>query len=416
MKPLILVKLKMKLVYKMLLSFVGFLLCITVFVFGAYKLYDKVLESSDIEVNGALSINYVDGKVIDVLPNEKKTIELSISNNGERTNFYNIGFKQVRGEGTYTIYNDDEKVAEGILKTIDEIRTDYISIDSKETKIYKIEIVNTGLDELKGELTIYNQNWKIITFADTIIANNPPKDAVTKVGSDVASTDEGLIKSSDDIGVSYYFRGDVQNNYVSFANFRWRIVRINGDGTVRLVLDDVTDTLASYYTEENKDYVFESSVINNYLNTWLMQNLNNYDSYLANAKFCSDINYDIDNNLIAYNRIVVNKIPTLNCLGTSINNSIGLLTIDEVILAGASPSASNGKFYLQLSNNSEVWYTMSAAKTNSNNLNFFMVDKNGGIHYDIAGNLYRNIRPVINLIKNIEVSGTGTIDDPYVIN
>ena len=32
---------------------------------------------------------------------------------------------------------------------------------------------------------------------------------------------------------------------------------------------------------------------------------------------------------------------------------------------------------------------------------------------DINGNLYRNIRPVINLVKNIEMIGTGTNLDPY---
>ena len=46
--------------------------------------------------------------------------------------------------------------------------------------------------------------------------------------------------AEDDYGTSYYYRGDVTNNYVSFAGFIWRIVRINGDGSIRLILNGIT--------------------------------------------------------------------------------------------------------------------------------------------------------------------------------
>lgn len=45
----------------------------------------------------------------------------------------------------------------------------------------------------------------------------------------------GIYASIDDDGASYYFRGKVENNYFSFAELYWRIVRINGDGSIRLV-------------------------------------------------------------------------------------------------------------------------------------------------------------------------------------
>ena len=51
------------------------------------------------------------------------------------------------------------------------------------------------------------------------------------------NTTEALLASTvDDYGTSYYFRGAVKNNYVEFANKCWRIVRITGDGSVKLVL------------------------------------------------------------------------------------------------------------------------------------------------------------------------------------
>ncbi|MBQ8681658.1 MAG: hypothetical protein IJ509_01965, partial [Bacilli bacterium] len=46
---------------------------------------------------------------------------------------------------------------------------------------------------------------------------------------------KGLYMAEDDYGDSYYFRGKVDNNYVSFGGFIWRIVRINGDGSIRLI-------------------------------------------------------------------------------------------------------------------------------------------------------------------------------------
>ena len=51
------------------------------------------------------------------------------------------------------------------------------------------------------------------------------------------ATNGYLCKAKDAYGDSYYYRGNVTNNYVKFAGFYWRIVRINGDGTVRVIYD-----------------------------------------------------------------------------------------------------------------------------------------------------------------------------------
>ena len=55
-----------------------------------------------------------------------------------------------------------------------------------------------------------------------------------------ATSDEGLYMSEDDDGASYYYRGAVKNNYVSFAGYTWRIIRRNGDGSVRLIYSGKT--------------------------------------------------------------------------------------------------------------------------------------------------------------------------------
>ena len=53
--------------------------------------------------------------------------------------------------------------------------------------------------------------------------------------SKTATTDEGLFMVEDDEGESYYYRGAVKNNYVSFAGFIWRIIRHNGDDSIRMI-------------------------------------------------------------------------------------------------------------------------------------------------------------------------------------
>lgn len=410
---MVMVKLKMRAIYKAFLSFIGFLLLLIISVGVLYFFYDKVMEpESDIEVSGNLSINYISGKNFTVEDN--LTMKFSVTNSGQEINYYNIYFSKIRGEGNYKLYHNDVLITEGELKTIDEIGTDYISIDINETKEYRLEIKNIGESNLRGILNVRIHESLNTTFADLILKNSPASlNALTNVGEEIATENEGLIKSNDDIGVSYYFRGNINNNYVAFGDMLWRIVRINGDGTVRLILDDVTDTISNYYLTDNFVREYEISNINSYLKSWLEQNLEDYTDYIANEKYCSDITYDEDYNFHAYDRIITNKIPTLNCLGKRITSNIGLLTIDEVILAGASPTSYNRDFYLYNKDIKEPWYTMTGAKGNDTSMNMFMIDASGNINSTINGNLYRNVRPVINLIKNIEMTGAGTLEDPY---
>ncbi len=62
------------------------------------------------------------------------------------------------------------------------------------------------------------------------------KAPTTTPGIDIAFTNEGINCTEDDYGKSFYYRGAITNNYVEFANMCWRIVRITGDGSVKLTL------------------------------------------------------------------------------------------------------------------------------------------------------------------------------------
>ncbi len=60
---------------------------------------------------------------------------------------------------------------------------------------------------------------------------------ITNPGKEGSTAEEAILAATeDDYGTSYYFRGAVTNNYVQFANKCWRIVRITGDGSIKLAL------------------------------------------------------------------------------------------------------------------------------------------------------------------------------------
>ena len=147
------------------------------------------------------------------------------------------------------------------------------------------------------------------------------------------NTTEALLASTeDDYGTSYYFRGAVKNNYVEFANKCWRIVRIIGDGSVKLVLhNDNTagaanpcssannstnaafarysgTTYTSAFNEKVNDNAYvgfmygqagasdyasthantnKSTILTN-LEKWYTNNLATYESKLADTIWCND--------------------------------------------------------------------------------------------------------------------------------
>lgn len=94
------------------------------------------------------------------------------------------------------------------------------------------------------------EHWNAST-RDTLIGsirtNYPtPTATLTTPGVNSSTEQEAVLASTeDDYGTSYYFRGAVENNYVSFAGMCWRIVRIVGDGSIKLTLYNYNPTGAS---------------------------------------------------------------------------------------------------------------------------------------------------------------------------
>ncbi len=94
---------------------------------------------------------------------------------------------------------------------------------------------DNGFTTLSDCMLVMNNHETSVESAKTNINSKGTPDF-----SKIATTDEGLYMAEDDDGASYYYRGAVKNNYVSFAGFIWRIIRQNGDGSVRMIYSGKT--------------------------------------------------------------------------------------------------------------------------------------------------------------------------------
>ena len=94
---------------------------------------------------------------------------------------------------------------------------------------------DNGFNTLSDCMLVMNNHETSVEVAKQNITNKG-----TPNFSKTATTDEGLFITEDDDGESYYYRGAVKNNYVSFAGYTWRIIRRNGDGSVRMIYSGQT--------------------------------------------------------------------------------------------------------------------------------------------------------------------------------
>ncbi len=396
--------------FKIPLMFVGVLLILSLIISFSYKTYKAIKTEASIEIDLPLSINYLNSTKLN--NRNHKNIKFSVTNNGEKAEYYYIGFDNLNtaSELEYSLTSD--KIINKIDKLTADTLVNFINIEPGETHNYVLTIKG-NTKNFSAILKVRKEENISDTFASIILKYNEVKDApITSVGKEIATLDEGLIKDIDDSGNTYYFRGSVINNYVSFANKMWRIVRINGDGTVKLLLED---TLLGSFYGDIEEIDFSESKMYKTLESWYSENLSKYDEYISSYKFCNDNSkQDVNSVLASYKRIIDDKIASFKCLGNKTTSKIGLLTIDEVVYAGAVYNKKNSNFYLNDFKVDDGFYTMSGAEIKNNHYYPFYIKGDGNITLNVEGSLIREIRPAINIIKILEVTGDGKKDNPYI--
>ncbi len=248
---------------------------------------------------------------------------------------------------------------------------------------------------------------------------------------------------------TYYFRGNPTNNWVKIGNFYWRIIRFNGNGSIRLIYSgsgsaqtsgtgtQLSSTSAYNNSANNAQYVkYDNSTIKGVLDSWYNTNLKStYGSKMdGEAGFCNDADNGTYSGGIQYfkpyDRIATNKKPTFKCntkdnlfttRGNSngnrkLTNPIGLITIDEASFAGGTWSDNNSGYYLYT--NSTYW-TMSPSYfySGGGHAGVFVVNRNGNLNYNGIVTTAYGVRPVINLKADtlFKEGSDGTKDHPYEV-
>ncbi len=366
-----------------------------------------------IKVSGPLSINFATGNHIEVKGH--KTSEISIINDSEEDAYYYIEFKNVKNvtKAKYKITNNDDINIESELLPYNAIISSYILIKAGEVEKFTCEFTSDNDEEFSLDIDINMETLESSSFADTIIKNNEvKKNPLTKVGAEIATENEGLIESTDDNGTTYYFRGNVDNNYVLINDLLFRIVRINGDGSIKLVLNDNLENLSAYYEEHIN---LDNSVIINSLKNWLITSLGEYNNIVATQKYCNDLT-KTDNAYLANERLTVDNIPTFYCLSDSYSSKVALLTADEIVYAGGVYGLSNENYYLYNDNTSANAFTMTSAFENGDATYFVFSLASDGSLTTTAGTAIAGVRPVITINKTAAVvSGNGTVNNPYIL-
>ena len=270
-------------------------------------------------------------------------------------------------------------------------------------------------------------------------------------------------------GRTYYFAGNPADNWVKFAEYYWRIIRINEDGSLRLIYQgesanttgtgtqitvDGSNTSAfnsSYndnayvgfkYTTNNVHGTGTNSTILNELNEWYQDNLSSYaDKIDGNAGFCGDRSPSTSSSSTnnqggtgttttyygAYIRLYNNGTPTFKCSNSSdlftvsssnkgnkaLQYPIGLITLDEAWYAGGYTS-NNTSYYLYTG---QTYWTMSPYTVDSNGWALVFLVSTGGRFYSSWVYGRYGVRPVINMKADIQFSsGNGTSDKPFVVS
>ena len=381
----------------------------------------------------------VDGESVDTIPN----------GNYELT------------ENSYCTINGEEDESVSLSYDMESKTLTVVPFTTKGTKCY-LDFVTATTKEINTILGIIEVNLDTPDFSKTSCTNG------SNDGSNCEEETVGIYEETTSKGTTYYWRGDVENNYLVFANKYWRIIRINEDGTVRIIYSGEKSevdaagketVLANGYNDSSTDYTQTqtsaynsspsysyyvgytytqdlqrpssqnggtASTIKGVLDTWYSTSIANQglDSKVVSTPgFCNDrnmasgYNWSVRPSSAIYYKAFErrsNGTPSYEC--SNINDlytmKIGLITADEVMYAGGTRNSNYG-YYLYTGN---YYWTLSPYYFGVGYAYVFRVGSGGGLdsYYVVTGTA--GVRPVINLKADVTISGSGTASDPYTIS
>ena len=334
---------------------------------------------------------------------------------------------------------------------------------------------------LSGTLYIEKGTDKPLTLAEKILENKTivttPRGGAynTVFTTDTTGT---LFQATESIAGAaaktvYYFAGAPKDNWVKFANFYWRIIRTNHDGSVKLLYAGTSpDTTSGYIGTSAFNSSYDSpkyvgymygtdgslsesrtnendSTIKTYIDNWYSTNLSSYTKYISTeAVYCNDRQLDSgqtwstssDFNYITYTRLDYDTdgakaSPTYDCANSKdafsgsnteakLTYPIGLMTADEINIAGGL-AFNNAPAYYYLNSaggsvtGSTYWWSLSPMRWIGNYSGVWFVGGSGNPGNLVNGSVSNEfgVRPAISLKTcALWTSGNGAPETPYEIS
>ena len=318
----------------------------------------------------------------------------------------------------YELYNEEKLVVSKTVALQNGKNYVKINIDLKsgDTKKYKIKFILNNKENIPEEY-FADKSFNAYLRINSLKINSEIKTATNYIlASNVINTDDtsdGLYKMADYDKVIYYYKGNVLNNYVSFNDELWRIVRINADGSIRIVKNDNISENIRYNDEAKKDDSSDyfASNVKNKLSIYYNEVLKKYDTMLTSQDYCLNLNVvRNDNYKNAETDKNINEYSAIISCDDQNKNIVGILSYNDVILAGLNYNSSK-ESYLLNTENVNTWLSTKAGVNNYNHYVWYL-DKNS--IKDTSVTSENSIRPVINLKSTLNITGTGTQEDPYI--
>ncbi len=194
--------------------------------------------------DAAYIIELTDLEYSDALKSEDFKYTLVTINNGRENIFHEGGFNTLNSDELSL--SDYKTIAKG---TKEQVRL-YLWIKNSTADQSNLKNVSfKGKIQIKSVFDSETKNLKQIIISNaknnqngTIYSETPLTKPAEEINGETEST---LSVTNDEYGESYYFRGNVVDNYLDFAGMCWRIVRIMGDGSIKLILEDQDNTCAT---------------------------------------------------------------------------------------------------------------------------------------------------------------------------
>ncbi len=159
---------------------------------------------------------------------------------------YKLEYKTTEEGTTWTEVLSKKNVPRSATATKEQLANN-LEVPVGQTYYYRLTVTLEnldGVDQTQDINAIFSTEFNLEEASESpfekVIANvnsgNPDF-------SKTSTTDEGIYALEDDYGTSYYYRGASQTNYIKYGKNKdgqdmyWRIIRINGDGSIRIIYD-----------------------------------------------------------------------------------------------------------------------------------------------------------------------------------